>query len=390
MALRFHLDCCTPVEIVGWIDDDGPVSALDVELNGNWICSVSPSIYRPELGAAGYGDGKRGFAVSLSRYAAAAAAGSNRLVLRYRGTVLHDAVLAGSTSAASAAQAERDMAARLRRVEDEVGQLDAILRYERHRVDAALFAAEGLAHLREDFLRAKATPEYQAVFDKSHPLVSVCIATINRADLLVERALSSLLAQTHDNLQIIVVGDHCTDNTEERIARFGDPRILFLNLPRRGPYPRDGWDRWLVGGAYADNRAFELVTGDFVTHLDEDDTYEPRRIEILLQKIREVRADLVFHRFWWQEPDSSWSERGNGRFEHAQTGSGTILYHHYLAGIPWDVFSYRLGEPGDWNRLRKFKMMRVRTEFVPLLLSRHFRFPQREGSLAEPGEEFLE
>jgi hypothetical protein len=35
-------------------------------------------------------------------------------------------------------------------------------------------------------------------------------------------------------------------------------------------------------------------------------------------------------------------------------------------------------------------MMRIRTEFVPLLLSRHFRFPQREPLEAEPEGEFLD
>src|SRR5215208_7166646 len=146
-----------------------------------------------------------------------------------------------------------------------------------------------------------------------------------------ERALTSLLAQTYTNLQVIVVGDHCTDETAEQIARLDDRRISFVNLPRRGPYPRDPLDRWRVAGTAPGNRALELVEGDFVTHLDEDDIYEPRRIEILLQNIRVARADLVFHRFQWQGLDGSWMQRGNGSFVHAQISTGTILYHRYLA-----------------------------------------------------------
>ena len=390
MALRFQIDRCTAAEVVGWIDDDGPIHSIDVELDGKWICSVSPSIYRPDLSAAGYGDGKRGFAVSLSSYLECCP-GPNRLVLRCNRTIFHEATFSGSAALVAASPEGSDNSAgRLHILEEQVAGLTESLRYEQHRIDAALFAAEGLTHLRDDFLRARATAEYEAAFDKSNPLVSVCIATMDRAELLVERALTSLMAQTYENLQIIVVGDHCTDHTEERLARLKDPRISFVNLPIRGPYPRDDWERWLVGGAAPGNRALQIAQGDFVTHLDEDDTYEPRRIEILLQKIREVRADLVYHRFWWQELDGSWSERGNGRFELGQTGAGLILYHGYLARIPWDAFSYRLGEPGDWNLLRKFKMMRVRTAFVPLLLSHHFHFPRREPVAAEPGGEFLE
>ena len=63
------------------------------------------------------------------------------------------------------------------------------------------------------------------------PLVSVIIPTWNRAELLIARTLPSVLAQTHGNLEIIVVGDCCTDNTAEMIASIGDPRVIFFNLP---------------------------------------------------------------------------------------------------------------------------------------------------------------
>jgi len=390
MTLRFHLDRCALSEIVGWIDDDGPVNPIDVELHGNWICSLSPSIYRPDLAAAGYGDGKRGFALSVSRFLAAEPAGcSYRVTLKYKSLVFYEGLVANLTDYAALLGGEASLSARLIQLEERAAEAADLLRIDRHRIDAALFLSEGLSPLRDEFLAARATAAYQAVFDKCEPLVSVCIATMNRAELLIERALSSLAAQTYHNLQIIVVGDHCTDDTAERIAGLRDPRITYVNLPKRGPYPPSGWDRWLVGGTWPGNRALALVEGDFVTELDEDDTYDPRRIEILLQKIRETRADLVFHRFWWEKPDGNWTERGNGSFEFAQTGTGMVFYHRYLARILWDVFAYRLGEPGDWNRLRKFKMMGVRTAFVPALLTRHFWFPRREAFAAN-SEDFLE
>jgi tetratricopeptide (TPR) repeat protein len=287
-------------------------------------------------------------------------------------------------------QQQQGILARLSHIEAQLAEFGETQRFDQNRIEAALFSAEGLTHLRDEFLQARASAEYQAVFDKRAPVVSVCVTTMNRASLLLERALTSLLAQTYTNLQVIVVGDHCTDDTAEQIARLGDPRISFVNLPRRGPYPRDPIDRWRVAGTVPANRALELVEGDFVTHLDEDDTFEPRRIEILLQKIRVARADLVFHRFWWQELDGSWTQKGNGDFSHAQATTSTILYHRYLARYPWDVFSYRVGEPEDWNRLRKFKMMRVRAEFVSIPLAHHYRFPAREPFVPQPDEEFLE
>jgi hypothetical protein len=389
MTVRFHVDQCTPSGVVGWIDDDGPVRSIDLELDGNWVCSISSSIYRPDLVAAGYGDGKRGFAVSLMGHLAPFCA--NRVALKYNGAVFYEGTIGSLIDRQEALfDRQESLSARLSRIEAHIAEFAASMGFEQYRIEAALFAAEGLTHLRDEFLRARATAEYQAVFDKDSPLVSVCVTTMNRAVLLMERALASLLAQTYRNLQIIVVGDHCTDDTADRIARLDDRRISFVNLAKRGPYPQGEIDRWRVTGTVPGNRALELVEGDFVTHLDEDDTLEPRRIEILLEKIREARADLVFHAFWWQEADGSWTKKGNRNFEYGQTGTSMILYHHYLTRVPWDVFAYRLGEPEDWNRLRKFKMMRVRTRFVPEILAHHYRFPGRDPFVAQPGEEFLE
>jgi hypothetical protein len=391
MPLRFWVDCWTPTEIYGWIDDDGPVASIAIELNGKWVCNVSPDLPRPDLEAAGYGDGKRGFAVSMIRYLSTVPPGENRVALKYEDTCFYEATIGDLADLQESMFARQEsLSAQLKLAEAQIAGLREALRFEQYRIEAARFAVEGLAHLREEFLWARSTAEYQAVFDNHNPLDSVCATTMNRAELLVERALASLAAQAYRNLQVIVVGDHCTDETAERIAGLGDDRISFVNLARRGPYPRPGTDRWRVAGVYPGNRALELVEGDFVTHLDEDDSFESQRIEILLQKIREVHADLVFHRLYWQQPDGGWVEAGNGNFERGQTGTGMVLYHRYLARVPWDVFAYRFGEPEDWNRFRKFKLMRVRTEFVSMPLSRYYRLPSRPPFAAEPGEEFLE
>jgi len=389
MPLRYSVDRCTLGEISGWIDDDGPVRSIEVQVNGQRVCDLSPNNYRPDVGSAGYGDGKRGFFFSLvQHHLGFLYLGENRITLKYGSTAFYE----GRIDAAVDVQ---ELSARLDRAEAQIAGILGTLRFEQYRLEAALFSAEGLTPLREEFLKAKSTAEYQASFDNDYPLVSVCVTTMNRAELLVERALASICAQSYRNLQVIVVGDHCTDDTARRVAAIGDDRISFVNLAKRGPYPRSGNDppgndRWRVAGTHAVNQALALVEGDFVTHLDEDDAFELRRIEILLQKIREVRADLVFHPFWWQQPGGGWIQHGDGSFEHGQTGTGMIFYHRYLARVPWDVYAYRFGEPGDWNRLRKFKMMRARIEFVAMPLTRYYRIPERGPFTAQEDEEFLE
>jgi glycosyltransferase involved in cell wall biosynthesis len=281
-------------------------------------------------------------------------------------------------------------AARLAALEHRLVQLESLLEAERGRVDYALGAVEGVTSRIAAYHAARETPEYAAAFEAEEPLVSVCIATVNRAELLVERAIRSVLAQTYRNLQIIVVGDHTTDDTEARLAQLGDPRIRFVNLPERGPYPRPGWARWQVAGSNAMNHALSLCEGQFVTHLDDDDAMAADRIATLLAEAREHRADFLWHPFWSEGPDGQWRRIGDGRFRLGQITTGSIFYHRYFAAFGWDVYAYRLDEPGDWNRLRKIKLLRPRLRFVDRPLLYHYAERNQGPFVAQEGERFLE
>jgi hypothetical protein len=240
------------------------------------------------------------------------------------------------------------------------------------------------------FQTARQTADYQAVYRLVEPQVTVCITTADRADVLRERALASMLRQTYRRIEVIIVGDCCEDNTEQLVASLNDKRFTFVNLPERGPYPAPGNHRWLVAGTYPGNEALRRACGDFVTHIDEDDTFSDDRIAVLVAAIQAAQADVVYHPFWWENEDKSWTMRGDGRFEHAQTGTSMVLYHRWLARIPWDVNAFRHGEPGDWNRFRKFAALGVHTHFVSEPLTWHWKYPLRDPFTPKPGERFLD
>ena len=98
---------------------------------------------------------------------------------------------------------------------------------------------------------------------------------IVRTELLVERALPSIVRQTYQNFEVIVVGDGCTNDVAERIEDFGDPRVRFVNLPYRYPYPEDREHRWSVAGAPGVNVGTELARGTWLAMLGDDDELEP-------------------------------------------------------------------------------------------------------------------
>lgn len=114
------------------------------------------------------------------------------------------------------------------------------------------------------------------------PVVSVIIATYNRSSVL-RYAIRSVLDSTLADWELIVVGDHCTDDTEACVAAFADPRIRFENLPRNS------------GDQSApNNRGVELAQGRYVAFLNHDDLYLPDHLEVAVRALEQGRADLVW------------------------------------------------------------------------------------------------
>lgn len=228
---------------------------------------------------------------------------------------------------------------------------------------------ELFAHFQVD----RKSKNYQRVFQEKEPLVSVCVGTYNRADLVTNRCIKSILDQDYDNIEVIVVGDHCTDNTEKLIKQINDKRVRFFNLPKRGNYPAKPEWRWLVAGTVPFNEALRLAKGDFITHLDDDDEYLPDRISKLVPFIQRNRADVVWHPFRRELPSGKWQLKSGTFFKRNEVTTSSSFYHKWFKIIPWNINAYKYNEPGDWNRFRKFKYLGAKIVRFPEPLLKHFR-----------------
>lgn len=116
----------------------------------------------------------------------------------------------------------------------------------------------------------------------THPAVSVIIATYNRSNALAY-AIRSVLWSTFTDWELLVVGDACTDDTEEVVESFKDGRIRFVNLEENtgeqsGP----------------NNEGFRLARGSYVAYLNHDDLWLPDHLEAAVGGIEESGADMVF------------------------------------------------------------------------------------------------
>lgn len=98
------------------------------------------------------------------------------------------------------------------------------------------------------------------------PTVSVIVPTHNRADLLAE-ALGSVLGQTYQDFEIIVVDNGSTDGTPDVVAGLADPRIRYH------------WQE--DSGLPADSRnvGIRMSAGTYVAFLDSDDLWLPEKLE---------------------------------------------------------------------------------------------------------------
>lgn len=126
----------------------------------------------------------------------------------------------------------------------------------------------------------------------SQPLVSVVLPTYKRAHLLAQ-AMHSVLAQTHANLELIVVDDDSPDDTAAVVASFNDTRIQYVKNTPNLKLPR------------ALNRGFALARGDYLTWTSDDNLFADDAIEKMVARLQQGDCDLVYADYYlFSEQDS--------------------------------------------------------------------------------------
>jgi glycosyltransferase involved in cell wall biosynthesis len=118
--------------------------------------------------------------------------------------------------------------------------------------------------------------QHSSSLSSDGPLVSVIIPTYNRRALLKE-SIESVLAQSYQNLELIVVDDGSTDGTDE-LVRANWPAIRYVWQPN-------------AGDAAARNRGLDLVRGELIAFQDSDDLWQPEKLALQVALLRD-RAEV--------------------------------------------------------------------------------------------------
>lgn len=126
-------------------------------------------------------------------------------------------------------------------------------------------------------------PQSQTVINKmeNNDLVSVVIPCYNRKARVLA-CLSSVLSQSYERLEVIVVDDGSTDNVQELFRSVADSRVRFLRYEQNR------------GACYARNYGAERSKGKYIAFQDSDDVWYPDKIEKQLAFIKESGSDLCF------------------------------------------------------------------------------------------------
>jgi len=183
--------------------------------------------------------------------------------------------------------------------------------------------------------------------DDINPLISVYVPTYNRAELLMERAVESVLNQTYRNFEFIIIGDHCTDNTEEVVLKIKDKRVRFYNIPERGwRYPPTAENHWLAGPVVAANTALGMVRGEWIARIDDDDIWTDDHLDKLLSAALKENLEFVSGSHLAYRHGEA--EIVNPAYLDPQIGgTQTWLYRSYLKFFKYNIHCWRK----KWNRV---------------------------------------
>jgi glycosyltransferase involved in cell wall biosynthesis len=187
--------------------------------------------------------------------------------------------------------------------------------------------------------------------ERSHK-VSIVMSAKNEEKFIGD-AISSILHQSYDNLELVVVDDYSTDKTQEVVRSFTDTRIRLY-----------GKKNELPGQACSRNIGITLAKGRLIAYQDADDISAPERIELQVAEFLKLKQPCVIGTWIeerigttarvWQLPVSHASivQGFNRTYNRVTIVSGTILFPRELGlAVPMRP-KFRHFE--DWDQLCRF------------------------------------
>jgi len=115
---------------------------------------------------------------------------------------------------------------------------------------------------------------------KNKAKVTIVISTYNRPDVL-SVAIKSVILQTFSNWKILVIGDHCNQETEKVVTSFNDSRIQYINLPH-----------WVGSQSGPNSVGIALAMTEYTAFLNHDNVWLQDHLEHAIETLEKTKSDF--------------------------------------------------------------------------------------------------
>lgn len=178
----------------------------------------------------------------------------------------------------------------------------------------------------------------------NNPLVSIIIPVFN-GEKYVKEAIDSALAQTYENIEIVVINDGSTDNTEKVCKNYGD-KIVYFSQENKGV-------------SHALNIGIEKMNGEYFSWLSHDDLYYPNKVQQQIEVLRsyDFEYKIISNRANLVNEQGNIIRRRKSKNRH-KTILGTTFYKRNLiknpSGIAMMIHKDVFNEVGLFNTKYKY------------------------------------
>jgi len=132
------------------------------------------------------------------------------------------------------------------------------------------------------------------------PKISVILPTFNRG-YIIKRAIRSVLRQTFEDFELIIVDDASTDNTYEVLKRFKDERIVYIKRSVNSQTTKEN----------ARNDGLKVARGKYIAYIDSDNSWLKNHLRVLCEFLEKnkkygvVYCDSMVRRYKWKSVERS-------------------------------------------------------------------------------------
>jgi len=352
---RGRIDGVASYQLKGWaLDETAPDSQLDIDVfwNGEMVASGKAIKFRPDLLRAGIGTGHHGFLINLPLKCLNGEVSKVSVEVSGTGKTLYS----------------RDLQCHF--------PVKPLINAPLARQEEALFYCREVRYDQGVELIEKYSSVGQLWQDHFgvKPKVSVIMPAYNRQDTIL-RSIKSVLEQSYENIELVIVDDGSVDGTvdiiEELITQDNRGVISLITLTDN------------VGVSKARNVGLQAASGEVIAYLDSDNSWKSTYLETMVSTLEQTNksacycAQLIYQTYFLEEKrvEEPVVVRG-GRFSLSQLSNRNFIdlncyVHKRVLYDELGGFNEEMTRLVDWELILKYSI-RESPVFVPSLLSEYF------------------